>query len=47
MRWFASVARWAASAALVPAVAPRYAIEHPVFRGVSFTPEMLDSRVGR
>ena len=47
MRWFASVARWAVSAAIMPAVAPRYAIEHPVFRGVCFTPDMLDSRVGR
>ncbi|MEQ9642736.1 MAG: hypothetical protein RIM84_22115 [Alphaproteobacteria bacterium] len=47
MRWFSSFYRWASSAAATPVVLPRYAIEHPIFRGVSFTPEMLDSRIGR
>ena len=47
MRWFASVARWAVSAAIAPAAAPRYSIVHPACRGALFTPDMLDSRVGR
>ncbi len=47
MRWFASFSRWASSAANLPVTKPRYAIEHPMYRGVTFTPEMLDSRIGR
>jgi hypothetical protein len=47
MRWFATFARWAVSAVVSPTAAPRYAIEHPALRGAGFTPEMLDSRVGR
>lgn len=47
MRWFASFARWTSSAAYTPQVAPRYAIEHPVCRGVGYTPDMIDYRVGR